>query len=319
VKIDRFTSVSIRAAAVVLAGLLLAAGHPAAGQITVRLGGARITFESPSKRLAKALSQQVEEVKKRFDENRHALRTMRGPDGEPAYLHQELAGLIARTGEDLDQAIGRVRESGLEPLRAWSAEELRRVQGRVQEELAAPSGHIAALPFGLSTPRAVAVVAGLAGLSLPRFASVKAAVPQPATIPAERANRLLDQVGEVVSRIFFLAAHDDLEVKLWVGSTPAPQAKFSFRPQGKVKGSTPAPTIIRTNGKRDRVLRGLYVYQAAWAKGAVTELVQYPNPPGAPAARLESERLDLVKGSSFFCCRFNEQYCHHVADENECR
>jgi hypothetical protein len=123
-------------------------------------------------------------------------------------------------------------------------------------------------------------------------------------------------VGEVVGRIFFLAERDDLEVELWVGSMPAPQATFRFWPQGKVKGSTPAPTILRTNGKREHVLRGLYSYRAAWAKGRVTELVEYPNPAGAPLA---SERLDLVSGSSFFCCRFSEQYCHHVANEKECR
>ena len=108
-------------------------------------------------------------------------------------------------------------------------------------------------------------------------------------------------------------------MKLWVGSTPAPKATFRFWPQGKIKGSAPAPTIIQTNGKRDHVLRGLYAYEAAWAKGAVTELVEYPSPAGASAAELASERLDLVNGSSFFCCRFNEQYCHHVDDEKECR
>ncbi len=120
----------------------------------------------------------------------------------------------------------------------------------------------------------------------------------------------------MVSRILFLAEHDDLEVKLWVGSTPAP-ATFRFWPQGKVKGAAPAPFILETNGKRERVLRGLYSYQAAWAKGAVTELVAYPSPAGALADR--SEQLDLVNGSSFFCCRFNKQYCHHVANEKECR
>ncbi|HEX5718321.1 MAG TPA: hypothetical protein VF179_19320, partial [Thermoanaerobaculia bacterium] len=108
----------------------------------------------------------------------------------------------------------------------------------------------------------------------------------------------------------------DLEVELWVGSTPAPKATFRFWSQGNIKGSTPAPTIVQTNGKRKRVVRGLYVYKAAWTKGAVTEVVEYPN---SAAASLESERLDLVNDSSYFCCQFKEAYCHHVDDEKECR
>jgi len=120
----------------------------------------------------------------------------------------------------------------------------------------------------------------------------------------------------VVSRIFFLASHDDLEVTLWVGSTPQP-ATFSFWPQGKA-GSRPAPTVILTNGKGDHVLRGLYSYRAALANGPVTGTIESPSSAGAPAARA-SERLDLVTGSSFFCCRFKEQSCRHVANENECR
>jgi hypothetical protein len=303
VKTDRFSSASTRAAAVLLAGLL-AAALPAAGQFTVRLGRATFTLESPSKKLAKALAQQVGKVQQRFDANRRALRTVRGPGGEPAYSRREVAGLIASTEKDLDQAIEQVGEPGLEALRAWAAEELR----RVQEGLAEPSGQTAALPS------AVARIASLGGL--PGVASVSAAAPQQETIAAEKSNRLLDQVGEVVGRIFLLAEREDLEVKLWVGST-APQATFRFWSQGKIKGDAPAPTLIRTNGTRDHVLRGLYVYQAAWAKGAVTELVKYPSSAGAAVDR--SERLDLVNGSSFFCCRFSEQFCHHVANEKECR
>ena len=34
---------------------------------------------------------------------------------------------------------------------------------------------------------------------------------------------------------------------------------------------------------------------------------------------MASERLDLVNGSRFFCCQFNESYCHHVDDEKDCR
>jgi hypothetical protein len=137
-------------------------------------------------------------------------------------------------------------------------------------------------------------------------------------VPVAAADGLLDQVGQVINRIFFLASHDDLEVTLWVGSTPEARATFRFWSEGRINGAAPAPTILKTNGKKARVVRGLYDYSAAWAKGSVTQVVEYPNPAGPAAAQTESERLDLVNGSSFFCCRFNEQYCHHVDDANEC-
>lgn len=300
-----------RAAAVLLAGLLLAAGQPTAGQ-TITFGRSKARV-NPFQILAGALALQIGVVKKRFDKNRRALQIVRGPDGQPAYLRQEVAGLIARTGEDLDQAIEKVQPSDLEPLQAWAIDQL----GRIQGELAAPPAQkTAALPSGLFTPRAVAVVASLERLSLLRLASAKATAPQQETVAAEKTDSLLDQVGQVVGRIFFLADHGDLEVKLWVGST-APHATFSFWPQGRIKGSPPSPTTIRTDGNREHVVRGLYVYRAAWTKGAVTELIEYPKPAGTAVAT--SERLDLVNGSGFFCCRFNEQYCHNVANEKECR
>jgi hypothetical protein len=340
VKTDRFFSASLRAAAVVLAGLLVTAGGPAAGQryhVGSLAGAPAVSYRAPesrTKKLAKALSQQVGEAQQRFDESRRALPLVKEPHGEPAYTRQEVAGLVIATAKDLDQAIAQVGDPRLAGLRAWAAEELR----PVQEELAAPAGHTAALPPDLFAPRAIALVASLGWLPLPELAAVKAAAPKkaapkkaaptqtapkpaapkPATITAEKANGLLDQVGEVVGRVFFLASHDDLEVKLWVGSTPVPRATFRFWPQGEIKGSAPAPLIVRTNGERDHVLRGLYSYSAAWTKGAVTELIEYPNPAGAPAARLASERLDLVNGSGFFCCRFDEQYCQHVAKAKEC-
>jgi hypothetical protein len=245
-----------------------------------------------------------------------------------------VAGLIAGTEKDLDQSIDQIGNPGLDAMRAWAAEEIR----PIKEELATPANPTAALPPGLFAPRAVAVVASLGGIRLPDFASAKAAAPKkkapkpkapqqtapkPAapkqeTITAEKSKRLLDQVGDVVSQILFLAENDKLEARLWVGSTPAQKVKFSFWPKGTVKGSEPAPTIIQTNGKRDHVFRGLYRYKAAWKKGAVTKFIEYPNPPGAPAAQT-SERLDLVRGSGFFCCRFGEDYCQQVANEKECR
>jgi hypothetical protein len=315
VKADRYRrspSTFTRTVALLLAGLLVAASVPVAGQ-TITFGAKRKdAYSFFFKGLAWALAVQVAKVQKRFKKDRRALRTVPGPDGQPAYSQQEVAGLIARTGEDLDQAIERVRESGMEPLRAWAAEEVR----RIQEELAASSGQSAAAFPRRATPRVAAVVASLGGLPLPGLPGVNAAAPRQDTMTAEKSNLLLDQVGEVVGRIFLLAKKDDLEVNLWVGSTPAPQAQFRFWPQGKVKGSAPAAIVIQTASKREHVLRGLYSYRATWGEGPVTEFIAYPNAADAPD---NSERLDLVGDSSFFCCRFNKQYCHHVANEKECR
>ena len=336
---DRFSSLSIRTAAVLLAGLLLAAGHPAVGQITFRFGKRtreKVSSVVTASAVAAALAHQVGEVQKRFAESRHALRIVNGPHGEPAYTRQDVAGLVTGTANDLDQAIARVGDPRLAGLRAWSAEELR----PIQEELAVPADHAAALPSNNPfAPRAVAVVASLGWLPLPEPAGGKApppkkpaskqaapkqtapppAPPEPETITAEKANGLLDQVGEVVSRIFFLGDHKDLEVKLWVGSTPASKVKFSFWPKGNIRGSAPDPMIIWTDDKKDHVLRGLYAYNAAWTKGAVTQVIRYPNPDGAPSVQMGSERLDLVKDTGFFCCQFKDGLCHHVANQKECR
>lgn len=303
-KTDRFLKV------VLWAVLLFAAGLPAAGQIRIQIPGGTFSFESNSEKLSKALAQQVGMVKKNFDANRKALRLVPGPGGTTAYSRPEVNGLIDNTEKDLDQAIGQVGEPKLEALRAWSAEEFR----RIRDEAAALPGQRASWWPGLSTPRAVALIASLGA----RGSSP--AAPKPETVPAGAADRLLDQVGEVVGRIFFLAENNDLQVKLWVGSMPASKADFTFWPQGKIKGTPSKQSTIRTNGKKDHVLRGLYNYSAALTRGAVTELVRYPpTSGGAPVAPTKGERLDLVNGSRFFCCRFNEQYCHHVDDEKECR
>ncbi len=169
---------STRVAVVLLAGLLLlAAGLPATAA-GIRLGRVKVTYESPSKQLAVALALQVGAVRKRFKENRRALSEVKGADGKPAYLQQEVARLITNTGEDLDQAIEKVQPSGTEPLRAWAAAEL----GRIQEEAGSPAGPIASLP-AFSAPRPIAVLASLRGIGLPRLASSKA---PPKPLPQSR-------------------------------------------------------------------------------------------------------------------------------------
>jgi hypothetical protein len=313
VKTDRFSSAATRAAAILLTCLLLAPGLAAGGGIHV--GGIRfgIDRDSHSKKLAKALTLPVGEVKTRFEDGRRALHVLKGANGKPAYLRADVAKLIDQTGKDLDAAIVKVEPSDLLPLQDWVADAF----GRVQGELAgSPGRQSAAVPAGLFAPHAVAVVASLRVFPLLGPAKKKPAAPPPDTVPVETSDSFLNEVGQTVSRILFLASNDQLEMKLWVGST-VPHSTFSFWPQGKIKGSTPAPTIIRTDGKKGGVLRGLYVYKATWTEGAVTHLIEYPQPAGIRVT--PSERLDLVNGSGLFCCRFDEQYCHAIDDEKECR
>ena len=331
-KFDRF-------AAVLLIGLL-ASGLPAVSKtfkyrIGKNHGVEKVEEEEKAATgvLAQALAKQVKQVEERFTTNRKALQILRGPGNVPGYLPNEVTGLIGDTRKDLDQAIQNVQPSGTEPLRAWVDNEFQQIQGKVL-----PPGPTASLP-GPSAPRTVAVFASLRGFGLPVFAVAKPRKPtrpkpkatppkpkaappkapqppKPQTIPVATADRFLDEVEEVVRQIFVLAASDKLEVELWVGST-APHAAFSFWSQGQLKGSTLAPVTIRTDGKRNLIV-GLYSYHAAWSKGGVTQVIEYPNPAGAPVAQIPSERLDLVKGSRFFCCRFDENYCHHVNNEKEC-
>jgi hypothetical protein len=310
-KTDRFV--------ILLAGFLLAASLPAAGK-GFSVGPVKVSFDSSSKRLAKAIAARVGQVEMNLDANRRALSTVPGADGKPAYLRKEITGLITRTADDLDKAIEAAQPSGTEPLRAWAAEEVARIQGN----LARPAGPVASIsnPFA---PRAIAVVASLREFGLPMLAKSKpappkAAPPKPDAVDTGTANRLLDQLEATVHQIFVLAHDDKLEVKLWVGSTPVQKVRFSFWPQGNFKGSRPDLKVIQTNGKESHILRGLYSYQAALGagkKGSVVTLIEYPSPAGAPVAQM-SQRLDLVKGSSFFCCQFGENYCHHVDDEKDC-
>jgi|GraSoiStandDraft_5_1057265.scaffolds.fasta_scaffold179436_1 hypothetical protein len=310
-----------RVAAVLAVGLLLGAGSPGAGQITFRyhLGRSKAKARvSPTAAFAAALAQAVREVQERFDKGRHTLLPVPGADGKAGYLRQEVVDLIAITGRDLDQAIKNVQPSGTEPLVAWTDDEL----GHLQGELAVSPGQTAAMPAGFFAPQPVEVIASLGGPSKKKPAKPKPAVPPtppappPDTVPAEKANGVLDEVGKVLSQIFTLASNDNLEVKLWAGSTVS-HSTFSFWPEGKIKDSPPPPTIIRMDGNKDHVLRGLYRYRAAWAEGAVTHLIEYPQPAGIQTT--PTERLDLVNGTGFFCCRFNEQYCHAVSNEKDCR
>ncbi len=312
-KFDRFSSRS-RVAAACLAALLLASG-PGASGITIQFkfgnGG------GPS-RLSRHLAQEIGQVEGRFGQNRATLPTVTGPGGVPAYPRQAVLDLIDATGKDLDQAILRVQEPKLAGLEAWAAEGFQRIRG------------------GLATPggtRTAAVSSGRSGRA--GYALVSNPGPAPDTIDTARSGQLLDQVEKVIGRLFFLADKDDLEVKLWVGSTPAEHATFRFWSQASAHGSAggPAsPAIIRTDGRRDHVLRGLYSYSVALGSGPVTELLASDQPGGAGGAggvggvggvggpgSQASEKLDLVNGSSFFCCRFEEKYCHHVDNENECQ
>jgi len=311
----------IRRFALLLTGLLLVTADSAdAGKIVIRLPGvtATVNLETSSKRLAHAVAQNVKQVEERFAIQRLALRTTPGPGGAPAYLPGDVKDLIGRTREDFDQSLEQVGDPRLQALRAWLDDEFQRIQTRLP-----PPGSTAWFP-GPSAPRAVAVFADFRGYGMPVFAKSKSPKlkpappqpPKPQTIPASTADRLLDEVAQAVHQIFVLADGNHLEVDLWVGSEPEQKARFSFRPQGSFKGSTPAPLIVQTNGWRKHILCGLYIYEAALPIGkGVTQTIRYPD----PTAALVSERLDLVKGSRFFCCQFDKTYCHHVDDKKDCR
>ncbi len=341
-KTDRFV---IRVTAVLLA--VLAAGLPAGGGVQVGAGykfgkdhevtlgkGAGIGAAAV---LATAIAKQVQQAHDRFTAKRKALQIQNGPGNAPGYLAKEVTGLISDTHQDLDRAIQSAKPSGTEPLRAWADDQFQQIQGKLP-----PPGPTASLP-GPSAPRAGVALASLRKGGLPVAAKPKpkkpappkpkpappqaAPPPQPQTIPTSTADQLLDQAEKVISQIFTLADHNDLEVDLWVGSTQerkaklaiwhSSQATFSFWPQGKIKETSPARAIIRMAGKKGHVLRGLYSYEAdlGLEKGAVIQTIKYPD----QAASVQSERLDLVNGTGFFCCRFKEGYCHAVADAKACR
>jgi hypothetical protein len=339
VKTDRLSVIRVLAVLLAILAVGQSAGRTQVGykfgkdhQVTlgtgIKAGAATV--------LAGALAKQARQVHDRFITKRKALRPLNGPGNATGFLANEVTGLISDAHQDLDQAIQNVRPSGTEPLRAWVNFQFGKIQGK------APLPGATASRSGYFAPRTGVALASLRGGGMALTAKPKpkkrtspkpqpappeaASPPQPQTIPIATADRLLDQVEEVISRIFTLADHNDLEVSLWVGSTSA-KAKlkfwqgahgtFRFWPEGRIRGATPSPTIIPMSGKRDHVLRGLYSYEAdlGLEKGAVVQTIKYPN----SASPLESERLDLVNGSPFFCCRFNEDYCRHVDRENDCR
>ena len=303
---------------ILTAGCLLLVPLLAAGQtFTWNFGHSKKDRVSPARALALALalslSHQMKAAKQRFDTGRQALRPEPGPDAKPAFLLADVDGLIGRTQDDVARSIEQVGKPELGPLGAWATDAIRRIRRQLP-------ANPATLNFsGFSTPPNTAIMLASTRAAAPRRKPSpprpKAAPPKPATIPDDQANGLLDQVEAVLSRILFLADHNDLVVKLWVGSTPASRAQFSFWSEGKIKGETPENTLIRTNGVHE-VVRGLYDYHAELRQGAVTHLIQFPN---EAATHTVSERLDLVNDTPFFCCRFDDDYCHHVADAKECR
>jgi hypothetical protein len=307
-----------------LAGLLLAVSPPAAGQIEfkITIGG------GGTAKLAKHLAQEMGQVQRKFDEDRVALPIVKGPGGIPAYPRQAVLDLIDATAKELDRAVERVKEPKLAGLEAWATEEIERSRHKLEKP--SPPGTAAA---SFSRTRAVPVFAAFTGgrsrgpRTAPRKTPPKTAPPpspeppkpdplEATTVGIAESSPILDQVGRAIGRIFALADKNDLEVKLWVGSTPAQRVAFRFWPKASAQGA-PSPTIIKTDGRKDHVLRGLYAYSASLGSGPVTEVIQSDRPDGS--ASRDSERLDLVNGSSFFCCRFEEKYCHHVEDEKECQ
>ena len=291
--------------------LLLAAGPPASGQISFnfKIGGKGKT--SRTAEVSKALAQEVAAVRQRFDQGRQALPVVTSPGGAPAHPRQAVVELIDVTERDLDRSIERVQEPELAGLRAWASAGIQSVREQLQT---APGARAVASSAG---PQVVAVVASLGAYPLPAAAPAKNEPREQDTVAAERARQLLDQVGQAIGRLLFLAENDDLEVKLWVGTTPAQRARFRFWPQASVKGFPSTPAEIRTNGKLDHVMRGLYFFSVsnsiAATGGTVVESFQ------GGSGKNRDEALDLVNGSSFFCCRFENKVCHHVDSDKDCR
>jgi hypothetical protein len=299
-------------AAVLLACLLVFAAGCVI-QITIPSKG-KAAPDDPSNVISKAVAVQMQAALTEFQAKRQTLRVIQRKGAKPAYLLADVKDLIDQTGKNLQQTIEDVQPGEMEALGDWAADQIQSIQGA----FTATPGRRTASFSGVSTPRAIAVVASLGGLSLQTLAAVNAK-PQPETVPVETANHFLDQVESIISRIFDLASREDLWVKLWVGSTDS-DSTFRFWPFALGKGATrdESTKVIQTDGDQ-KVLRGLYAYEAEHPDGAVTKFVQFLNPADGPSAvHTRSELLDLVNDSSFFCCRFEDGYCGHVADEKKC-
>lgn len=311
----------LRATAAFLAGLLLAAGADA---IKIEWKTDRSKRQSTATRLATGvgaiiavrLAAGVGAVKGRFAAGRKGLPVVKGPGGVPIHPRPAVTALIDATEGDLDHAIAQVGEPGLVALRRWGVEEFRKIHAGLD----APSGG-GARTAALSGPQPVAVVASLMPY-LPAGGRGGSDPGAQAKAEAARSEGALDRVAQVVERLFTLAKNDDLVVTLWAASTPAQHAIFRFWSQAYVEGSRQGPAIIRTNGQRKGVLRGLYSYSVELSGHPA---IGYPAPGGARHAALggtavpSSEGLDLVNGSSFFCCRFEDGYCQHVDDPGACQ
>ncbi|HZF08967.1 MAG TPA: hypothetical protein VFE33_09280 [Thermoanaerobaculia bacterium] len=322
-KSRRFSAAS-RIGAACLVFLLLAANPAPAGiDIHIKIGW-------DSSKLAKQLAEEMDRVRQKFKDDRAALPIVPGPGGVPAYPRQAVVDLVNSAERELDHAVEQVKEPKLAGLRAWGDEQIE-ISRRKLERPAT----LAAAAF--SGPRPVALFASFAGGAkhkpqTPKPSPKADPPPQPVgppkpdpleatTVGTTETQQILGQVEKAIERIFFLADKDDLEVKLWIGSTPAQHATFRFWPKSSAQGAPPAPTIIQTDGQKDHVLRGIYDYRASAALGskAVTTILENGPKPAGGAPSLTSERLDLVNGSRFFCCRFDDNYCHHVDDEKECQ
>lgn len=311
-----------------LAALLGLAGAPVSGQIEISF-----KFGGGKEKLAKNLAQAVSQVRLKFGADRLALPLVKGVGGAPAYSRQAVLDLVDSTAKELDHAVERVKEPNLAGLESWARNQIE--SSRKALEKPAGSGETGK-PSGtaeLAEPRGGVVFAAFRSggkpKTPPRKPAPKAAPPAPpappqpdpleaTTVPVAESNSVLDQVGRVIERLFVLADTNDLEVELWVGSTPRDQADFSFSAQSAAKGAPLKPTTLRTNGSRKHVLRGLYKYRASLSKGskAVKEILESGQ---RSDGGMQSDPLDLVDGSRFFCCRFDDNYCHHVDDPKQCQ
>jgi hypothetical protein len=322
-KSNRISAAS-RIGAACLISLLLAGSPPVVGQveINIKIGGG-------SSKLAKHLAKEVGLVQQEFANGRAALPIVKGPGGTLAHPRDAVVALVNSTERALDHAVEQMQEPRLKGLTAWVHAQTENSRRQLEKPAT-----VAAATF--SGPRPVAMFASFTGGAKHKPQTPKPspkadpplppAPPKPdpleaTTVGTTETQQILGQVEKVIERIFALADKDDLEVKLWVGSTPAEHAIFRFWPKSTAQGAPPTPTIIKTDGWEKHVLRGLYDYKASATLGskAVTAFLESGPGQAGSAPSLASEKLDLVNGSPFFCCRFDDNYCHHVDNPKECQ
>jgi hypothetical protein len=209
------------------------------------------------------LAEGVKEVQRQFEDGRKGLHPYKATGGEPLYAREEVTGLVDATAKDLDQAIKRVDEPGLDGLRAWAAVEFEEIQSQVR---GAPAN-----AWLRAEPYPVARVASLAPFSLraveglePRGAPGDGAKPgHQGDLPKGFVERVLAGVSDTLGAIFVLAKTSDLQIDVEVSIRPVQgddlvvylRSAPDEKPQKRKQAYHP------TNGFLRNLWRGIYFYR----------------------------------------------------------